>query len=523
MMKLQSVFFSILLLLTLAVANLSAQPNLTKDYSYVMEIPSVIAMESSPAHMYVLSESEGMVLFRSSPDSVRWLYSSTGMERRGYKMTADIRFAYLFGDSRRLTVLEPTSVLGVYSSTQLPSQPLDAIRMNKFLYVAMGIEGLGRLDLSTPASVDSAVTRIERETLQGQEVIDIEASRSQLFVLTSEGNLLIFNENDSDEQVSLSKRLRVDEELEHIFVIGGELLGSDSSGGIYEIDSNGNLAEFGSIGEPVQKMESWQDWLIIKGESNRLWTSYRNRSPQLWKKDRDAGNYFTVTQNKLWLCEYGQLSPVTTSTEAQAQAPSSTRNTSNESTSSLNLRPIDNITVPYPKPVLQAIQLEGNYPLDRVQFAYQSNIQNAKIRGNGFYWQPQSNEIGRHSFKIIATSSDGQVDSTSFVVDVRSFNAPPRFSPVRQLTIPVGEAFTLPINATDPDGNDPKLIRYIGVDLPEGGTVNEKTGRFTWTPTARQVGENSFQVVATDQYGAASQIDITIRVIEIKRSEDAGE
>ncbi|MFH5885135.1 Ig-like domain-containing protein [Halalkalibaculum sp. DA3122] len=517
MKKLPFTFLLVSFFGVLIASNARAQPELSKDYSYVMEIPSVIAVESSPAHLYVLSETEGMVLFRTRPDSLQWLYSSSGMARRGYKMTSDIRFAYLFGDSRRLTVLEPTSVLGVYSSTQLPAPPLDARRMDQFLYIAMGTDGLGRLDLSTPASVDSAVTRIETRQ---KPVVDLETSSSQLFALADDGTLLIFTENDGNGEISLSNQLQLEHPLEHIFVIDEQLLGSDPSGRIYEIDGSGDLSELGSIGESVKKIESWNNWLIIRGESNRLWTSYRSRAPQLWKKDRDAGNYFTVTQDQLWLSEYNQLNPITVAEVATAEETDSAQP---EASSTLALKPIQNITVPYPKPVLQAIELEGSYPLENVQFAYQSNIQNANIRGNGFYWQPQSNNTGRHHFKIIASSLDGQVDSTSFTVDVRSFNAPPRFSPVRQITIPVGESFTLPVNATDPDGNDPDLIRYIGVDLPEGATVDEKSGRFQWTPTARQVGENSFQVVATDQFGAASQIDINIRVIEIQRSEESGE
>lgn len=517
-MKRRFLYLFLLSFISVTVGKVDAQPQLTKDLSYVMEIPSMIAMESSPAHIYALSDQEGMVLFRTAPDSLQWLYSSSGMERRGYKMTADIRFAYIFGDSRRLTVLEPTSVLGVYSSTHLPAQPLDAKRMNQFLYVALGQEGLGRLDLSTPASLDSAVTYIQQEALQERSVIDLEATLSQLFALAPRGNLFIFDR--ADEKITLSKQVSLSENLEHIFVIGDLLLGSDRSGSIYEIDGSGNLAEVGSIQESVQKIEKWRNWLIIKGESDRIWTSYRNKAPQLWKSDSNAGNYFTVSKDQIWLSEYDQLTRVTTASSVASQnKEDETPPSPQGETPALSLKPIDNITIPTPKPVLLPIELEGDFPMEKVQFAYQSNIQDAKIRDNGFYWQPQSGDVGTHQFKIIATSSDGQVDSTSFSVDVRSFNAPPRFSPLRQITIPVGEPFTLPINATDPDGMDSDLIRYIGVDLPEGATVNEHTGRFSWTPSARQVGENSFRIVATDQYGAASQIDITIRVIEIKRSE----
>jgi len=66
------------------------------------------------------------------------------------------------------------------------------------------------------------------------------------------------------------------------------------------------------------------------------------------------------------------------------------------------------------------------------------------------------------------------------------------------------------------------LVRYLGVDLPEGATVNEQTGEFIWTPTARQVGENKFRIIATDQYGAASSADIIIRVVNTKRGSESG-
>jgi len=503
----------------------NSQPVLQKDYSYVLEIPSVAAMESSPAHLYVLSESEGMVVFRTRPDTLQWLYSSTGMERRGSRMTADIRFAYLFGDNRRLTVLEPTSVLGVYSATMLPQRPLDAKRINRNLYVALGERGLGRLSLSTPASVDSAVTFVEENRLRNENIIDLETSLSQLFALAEGGRVYLFSKQE--EGVELSKTLELQREIERIFVIDRELMGTDAEGNIYEIEGSGNLAQLGSIGEPVREIESWRDWLIIKGESDRLWTSYEHRSPVLWKEDGNAGNYFTVTKDQFWLSEYNQISRIVSYSQSQAQSilppDRGVKQPPEPVTNTLSLEPIGDVTVPFPRPVLVPIELAGNFPVEQVQFAYQSNIREARIKGSGFYWQPQASDVGTHTFNIIATSTDGQVDSTGFRVEIRSFNAPPRFSPIRPITIPVGEPFTLPVKATDPDGMNPDLIRYLGVDLPEGSSVNENSGVFRWTPSARQVGENRFQIIATDQYGAASQADISIRVIEVSQTEGESE
>ena len=491
---------------------LPAQPQLEKDYSYVMEIPSVMAIESSPAHVYILSNTEGMVVFRTKEDTLQWLYSSTGMEQRGNTVTADIRFAYLYGYNRRLTVLEPTSVLGVYSSTLLPNKPLDAERMDHHLYVALGAGGLGRLSLRTPSAVDSAIIFADSDRLRGENIISLEASNNQLFALSGSSKLFVLN--PSEDEFTISDEFSLARKVSRIFLSGGRLYGTDDEGNIYEINQSANLIQLGTIGEPVEKIQMWRDWLLIQGSSNRIWTSYQDRSPVLWKDDPKAGNFFTVAQGQLWLSEYNQISriiPTHTSEGTRVSRASSV-------TGKLKLTPIENQIVPFPKPLLLSLDFESDFPMDQVQFAYQSDISTAKIKGNGFYWQPQANDVGQHRIKIIATASDGQTDSTSFLAEVRSFNAPPRFTPFRPMTIPVERPFTLPIKALDPDGMNQNLIRYLGVDLPEGASIDEQTGEFTWTPTIRQVGENKVRVIATEQYGAASSTDIVIRVVEATQS-----
>lgn len=500
-----------------AITASTGQPQLKKDYTTTMEIPSVISMESSPAHLYVLSDTEGMVVFRAHSDSLQWLYSSTGMEQRGNRVTADIRFAYLFGYNRRLTVLEPTSVLGVYSSTLLPEKPLDAQRIEQKLFLALGSGGLARISLRNPAAVDSTAEIVEQQALQNENIIDLEASENQLFVLSSNNKLFEFKAGEKG--LNLSRELSLLRGIERIFLLNQTLIGTDKDGNIYEINRNGDLSKLGAIDEEVKKIRNWNDWLIIKGASNRLWTSYQNRAPVLWKDDANAGNYFTITKNQFWLSEYNQISQI-----VSGQQSASTGSTVNSPAlpSSINLKPIEDQVVPYPKPLLLSLDLENEVPAEQIQFAYQSDIESAKIKGNGFYWQPKADDVGQHRFKIIATASNGATDSTSFSVDVRSFNAPPRFAPLRPISIPVGESFNLPIKATDPDGMHQNLIRYLGVDLPEGATVDEQTGMFRWTPTERQIGENKFRVIATDQYGAASSVDITIRVVNTQKRSGNG-
>lgn len=492
------------------IFNATAQPTLEKDYSFVMEIPNVITMDSSPAHLYVLSDTEGMAVFRTQPDTLQWLYSSTGMEQRGNTVTADIRFAYLFGNSRRLTVLEPTSVLGVYSSTILPSNPLDAKRIDQNLYIALGNHGLGKLSLRTPASVDSTMDLVARSRLSSETITDLEVSSDQLFALSQGETLFQFNYKDG--ALNLSQEFNLSEPLTGIYLTKNTLYGSDNDGNIYEIDRSGNLSRLGGIDETVTKIVSWNDWLLIKGRSSRIWTSYQNRSPEIWKKNSDAGNFFTVTKNDLWLCEYNQVSRIIASNQTSS---TNTGSNSNQTFSgSLSLAEIPNQTVPHTKPLLFPINLDGDVPANAVQLTFKSNsIKYADVRGNSFYWKPTSDDVGTHNVKIIATTNSGQTDSTTVRITVRSFNAPPRFAPIRPISIPVGQEFTLPIKAVDPDGNNQDLVRFLGVDMPDGASINETSGMFSWTPTARQVGENQFRVIATDQYGAATSTDISITVV----------
>ncbi len=492
------------------VFNATAQPTLEKDYSFVMEIPNVITMDSSPAHLYVLSDTEGMAVFRTQPDTLQWLYSSTGMEQRGNTITADIRFAYLFGNSRRLTVLEPTSVLGVYSSTILPSNPLDAKRIDQNLYVALGNHGLGKLSLRTPASVDSTMDLVARSRLSSETITDLEMSAEQLFALSQGETLFQFNYQDG--ALNLSQEFDLSEPLTGIYLTKNTLYGSDNDGNIYEIDGSGNLSRLGGIDEPVMKIISWNDWLLIKGKSSRIWTSYQNRSPEMWKENSDAGNFFTVTKNDLWLCEYNQVSRIIASN--QTTSTGANNNSSQTFTGTLSLEEIPNQTIPHTKPLLFPINVDGDVPVNAVQFTFKSNsINNAGVRGNSFYWKPTSDDVGSHSVKIIATTNSGQTDSTTVNINVRSFNTPPRFAPIRPISIPVGQEFTLPIKAVDPDGMNQDLVRFLGVDMPDGASINETSGMFSWTPTARQVGENEFRVIATDQYGAATSTDISINVV----------
>lgn len=491
----------------------------THDFRHRMEIPEIINVNSSETHLYVLSESEGLVVFRAYDESLQWLYSSTGMQQRGHKIDSDIRFAYIYGDNRRLTVVEPTSVLGVYSATVLPAQPIAVKRISNDLYIAFGREGLGKISLETPESVDSNVDFPFQSLLEGNNVQSIATDRNQTLYVLSDGNQIdIFSPSSNDSEESFlqhEERVSTDQSIEKVFLTDNELIGSDRNGNIYLINSNGRTRLAASVNGSVDKIRIWNDHLVVRTMEGKLWLGELGSALTEWKSEGRAGNHFTVTEEQLWVTEFNQISPVVVSAAASPGSERSDR--------TLALQEIDDIILPFPRPLILPLKLENGNGPGNVSFSYSASFNNAKIRGYTFYWQPSATQTGRHRVTITATNAAGQSDSKEFMIDLRPFNAPPRFSSARPISIPVGENFEYKIDAIDPDGMNQDLIRYLGVDLPGGARIDEKSGRFTWSPNVRQVGTHTFQVIATDQYGAAASQDFEIRVIEINESEQENE
>jgi len=515
------------LLLTLVLkafpTHSEARPQPVRSHESLMDIPDIKAITSSEAHMYVLSSREGLVVFRTGTGEPQWLYSSSGLANRGDRLETDIRFSYLFGRDGRLTVIEPTSVLGVYSSTQLADDPNDLVRLGNDLFLADGETGLLRISLETPESVDRDP---ETSFSHNRPFLSLARISSQLFALDDQARLFVFELDDGS--LTQSGNFQLPRGASQLYAPGNRLYMTTNDGAVYRIRSDGRSDQLFRISEPVKNLEHWNDNYLIRGESSRIWIARQGLRPTLFRDDPSAGNHITVVKDQLWISEHRQLGRwvdaghvATLRPDPEIADPDSPSVTRPESLvdQPLRISGINNQIIPYPRPLLMSLSLESAHDISSISFQQRSRLDAIHIRGNGLYWQPSSSDIGTHEISIIASAPDGQADSTSFTVTVRPFNSPPRFSPVRPLSIPVDEEFSIPIHATDPDGSDASLVRYIGVDLPDGATLDEQSGRFRWTPSRRQTGEHEFQIIATDQFGAASSMNITVQVIDLSRGE----
>lgn len=517
-----SFFGAVLFFLCLPLKSLHTQPLLKKETESTLHINQLKTIAGSEAHFYLLSDQEGLAVFRAMADSLQWLYTSSGLAGRGNRLKTDIRFSYLFGKDNRLTIIEPASVHGVYSSTQLKENPVDLVRLHHTLFIATIDQGILKLSLETPEMADQTIVAFSHQ----YPIHSIVQIAGLIYALDNQNQLLQFEYQNEILQKRSSFSLPDNSAL--LFTANEGLYLSTSEGEIHRIRRNGRTDRLFGIGEEVKQLVKWDDVYLIRGESHRVWIVRQGMHPTLFRDDPAAGNFLTVLKDQLWIGEYNQVSRWVADTHIDDGVDRDTSKREYDTDvadkkGGFRITPVPDQVIPYPRPLLIPLSVDSSHPLSLIRFQQKSMIEGIHIRGNSLYWNPASSDIGTHSITIIAQSPDGASDSTTFRVNVRPFNSPPRFTPLPNLSIVVEEAFTIPFQANDPDGVSRDLIRYIGVDLPDGASLNEQEGIFSWTPTRRQTGEHRFQVIASDQYGAAASMEVKISVIDIRRDNEETE
>lgn len=470
------------------------------DDPTLQRIPDLVAVASSPTHLFALSSSEGLAVFRTQSDTLQWLFTSDGMANRGTRLSADSRFAYLFGSDMRLSIIEPTALQGVYTSVYLPSKPRAAVRVGTTLFASTEANQIHSIPLDRPADAERFDT-LSIDGLRNESIHDMLLFSRQVVILS--GRTLWFMDAIGNRlKVASSERLQQDARRLHD--INGILHASTTRGELFEIRIGGTMRRILDVREPIHTALMAGNQWFVRAESGKAWVIMGENRTVLHRPNPESGNHVGMVNGRVWMSHHDLFGRVTV-TESTTARPSN---------APVKLRPIAAQNVLVPRPLLMSIELEPSSQ-DQVRFQVRSETADAQIRGKGLVWQPSATQAGRHTIHVTAIAENGSRDSTSFQVTVHTFNQPPRFNPLRPIAIPVGEAYQLPILAIDPDGANADLVRYAGFDLPSGATLSERTGLFNWTPDQRQVGIHTFRVVATDAMGVSAEIavQITVRAI----------
>ncbi|HBV99619.1 MAG TPA: hypothetical protein DEF03_00320 [Bacteroidetes bacterium] len=519
---------------------------LVEDRATTLEIPGIVDMASSTFHLYVMSESDGLVVFRKKETGLDWLYSATGMQKRGSTLFADDRFGYVKGQRNQLTVLEPTSVLGVYSSTRFNAPFESVARTHQTLWIASPSLGLGTLSLESPELVDSNPEIVFRSETEGCRVQDVASDgNAHLFALMSCAGqdstsrlLHIVDPPSEGQEPSIERSIELQGTYQTLHWVESMGLFVSGSDGLVSVSKEGSTFFWVQVEDQLSDIHAVGNRLVVRTKAGLLWAGSLEEGFQQVRSDVGGGNYiaqFNSQSNEglsyagLFLAQYDRLQAASLEVEQQEQLITSEAGQAfdpttqqreqeaiNNSTSgAFSLHSIPSVTVPLPQSVILPISFTTSGSTQAVQLTLLSNIEAAQIRGRSFLWTPSSNDVGEHTFTVLATTTDGRVQTQEFTVNVRPFNAPPRFAPTRSMTVPTGEYFTTQFFALDPDGLDAELLDYRAQNLPRGATLDRKTGVFEWTPSSEQTGLVRFQIVARDQYGTASVQDVELNVISM--------
>ena len=127
------------------------------------------------------------------------------------------------------------------------------------------------------------------------------------------------------------------------------------------------------------------------------------------------------------------------------------------------------------------------------------------IDDNGLViWPAEQTQLGEYSFTVKVEDGRGAVVEAPYTVNVvqQTVNGTPTITSTPSFVATIGDQYIYEAEATDPD-NDP--IVWSLVSGPVGLTLNETTGRVSWTPTIDQFGFHEVIIEAIAAQGASFQ------------------
>ena len=180
------------------------------------------------------------------------------------------------------------------------------------------------------------------------------------------------------------------------------------------------------------------------------------------------------------------------------------------SATTTNLRPL---TVPAPGVLEGASDPDGD-PLTAVLISPPAGG-TLNLNPDGSYtYTPRENFIGEDVFQIAASDGEAQSAPVEVRITVRKENRPPTArgssattTNLRPLTVPAPGVLE---GASDPDG-DP--LTAVLISPPAGGTLSlNPDGSYTYTPRSDFIGEDVFQIAASDGEAQSAPVEVRITV-----------
>ena len=159
-----------------------------------------------------------------------------------------------------------------------------------------------------------------------------------------------------------------------------------------------------------------------------------------------------------------------------------------------------------------------NDPLTYVLLA-QPNGMTIGIDTGTIVWDPTDVQIGNHEVTVEVTDGNGGVDVQFFEVTVAlsSPNQSPQFLSDPLNRIHLGNFYSYTPTVVDPDFD---ILTFALVTGPTDMTIDNATGRLSWTPDGNDLGIHPISVEVSDNFGATDTQTYDLSVVQDSENEE---
>ncbi|ELS32847.1 MULTISPECIES: putative Ig domain-containing protein [Pseudanabaena] len=133
------------------------------------------------------------------------------------------------------------------------------------------------------------------------------------------------------------------------------------------------------------------------------------------------------------------------------------------------------------------------------------------IKDNILSWLPSSSQFGDNNVSVKVTDTQGASSIQTFQIRVGSQleNKAPTISSAPNLVTTIDREYQYDLSGSDPNGD--RLLWSLD-KAPTGMVIDATTGRLRWQPTVNQIGEQAIAIRVSDNYGAYSVQEYTLKV-----------
>lgn len=129
-----------------------------------------------------------------------------------------------------------------------------------------------------------------------------------------------------------------------------------------------------------------------------------------------------------------------------------------------------------------------------------------------FSWTPGFDQAGQYPGVAFSVSDPaGLTDTKTITLTVNHVNRPPTIAQVENKAVAENQLLEFQLSGSDPDREDAEKLLFSAKGLPEGATLDSRTGLFRWIPSFEQSGEYRLSFMISDgQYSDTTGMVVTV-------------